>query len=287
MQIYLYMSNFCCNFATAKFDMIMDSKGNARNRAVRRLLYREAQKEAWGLWLLALSFIYVLVSNLLIHCPPLPLCENVLDVMDSIDETVRNCFYGLIAAILFYLLNDFYKNVYKKVDLYNEMYPFLYKLWLKTYQLVLALNNHKLDESQTNEELLSSIISNLCGISDKEASFRSKSEISANMVHLLYGFWSDIQKDKEKFLKVYSEVITKEEYFKLNDKELDTSVERLKEYCPNDNQITSGKKITIRDYDILRAIYLILNFKLDLAAMVNKYSIYYYSNASGVRKDAF
>lgn len=153
--------------------------------------------------------------------------------------------------------------------------------------MVFALNNYKLDESQNNEEMFSSIVSNLCGVTEEKTSFSSKSNIPAGMVHLLNIQWPDILKDKEKFLKVYGDVITKEEYFKLNDKELDTSVERLKEYSPNDEQIVSGEKIKIRDYDIQRAIYLILNFKTDLAVMVNQYSAYYYSDARDVRKDAF
>ena len=63
--------------------------------------------------------------------------------------------------------------------------------------------------------------------------------------------------------------------------------ERLKEYSPNDNQIREGKLILIRDYDIQRALYLILNFKTDMAKMVNKYSVFYYGDQRGVRKDAF
>jgi hypothetical protein len=281
------MSKFITTFAVAKVCRIMESNRKARNRAIKRLLCREAKKEVWVLFILAFSMVYALVSNLLMHCSPLPLPATILDIMVSVDETLRNCCYGLITGITFYLLNDLYKNVYKKVDLYNEMYPYLYKLWLKTYQMVLAINDHKLDELQTNEELHASIILNLCGPSEKEPSLRSKSEILASEVHLLNAFWPDILKDKEKFLNVYGDIITREEYSKLNDKELDTSVERLKVYEPNDEEIISGMMITIRDYDIQRAIYLILNFKADLAAMVNKYSLYYYNEERGIRKDAF
>lgn len=265
----------------------MKAKKTTRNKAIWQLLCRDARRERYVLLILVFSVLYALLSNLLTYCPPLHLPIPVLNIMASVDETLRNCCYGLIAGITFYLLNDLYKNVYKKVDLYNEMYPYLYKLWLKTYQLVLALNDHKLDESQTNEELHASIILNLCGPSEEEPSMRSTSEILASEVHLLNAFWPDILKDREKFLNVYGDIITREEYSKLNDKELDTSVERLKGYEPNNEEIISGMEITIRDYDIQRAIYLILNFKADLAAMVNKYSINYYNEERGIRKDAF
>ena len=115
-----------------------------RNKAIGQLLRQGAKNERMVLWALSFSVIYALVSNFLTHCPPLPLSANILDIMASIDETIRNCCYGIIAGISFYLLNDFYKNAYKKVDIYNDMYPNLYNLWLKPYQLVLALYNLRL-----------------------------------------------------------------------------------------------------------------------------------------------
>ena len=104
---------------------------------------------------------------------------------------------------------------------------------------------------------------------------------------MLFTLWSDIAEDKKKFLEVYDHVIAREEYLKLNDKELDIMGERLKGYIPEGEQIRHGVSITIRDYDIQRAIYLILTFKTDLALMVNKYAINYYDYQRGIRKDAF
>ena len=249
-----------------------------------------AKNEKMVLWVLSFSVLYVLVSNLLTHCPSLPLPANILNVMASVDETIRNCCYGMIAGISFYLLNDFYKNAYKKVDVYNDMYPNLYSLWLKTYQLILVLNNHELDESLSNDELHSSIINHLCRQSEEDAEnvkFSTTREIFSGDFHLLLVMWYDIAQDKRKFLEVYGHIIEREEYLKLNEKELDIMEERLKEYSPNDSQIREDKPITIRDYDIQHAIYLILNFKTDMAKMVNKYSIFYYGDQRGVRKDAF
>lgn len=265
----------------------MQLNSKARNKAIRRLMRLGYKREGIVLCVLAFSGIYALVSNLLTHCPTLPLPSNVLDIMASVDETFRNCCYGLIASITFYLLIDFYKYSYKKVDVYNDMYPSLYKLWMKIYQLVLALNDRKLEKSQNNDELLSSIVANLCKQAEKESTHRMTREISSDMFHLLFVLWSDALKDKEKFLETYGHTIEREEYAKLNDKELDTSLERLKEYVPNDEEIVKSIPITIRDYDIQRVVYLILKYKADLASMVKKYSIFYYGDQRGIRKDAF
>lgn len=265
----------------------------ARNKAIRRLMCQNARKERIVLWIGAIPLIYALASNLLKQYSFLPFSNNVLYIFSSFDETARNCFYGLVAAIAFYLLNDFYKNAYQKVDIYNDMYPNLYRLWLKTYQLILAINDHELDKSHSNEELQSSIITNICGQQNKEEGeedndvHKTTQEILASDLHLLFVLWSDIAEDKKKFLEVYGHVITREEYLKLNDKELDIMGGRLKGYIPEDEQIRHGMSITIRDYDIQRAIYLILTFKTDLASMVNKYSINYYDDQRGIGKDAF
>jgi len=263
--------------------MRLNSK--ARNKAILRLMHQGYKKEGIVLFVLSFSLIYALVSNLLTHCTPMPLPTKVLDILASIDETFRNSCYGLIASTAFYLAIDFYKSSYKMIDIYNDMYPSLYNLWLKTYQLVCALNNFNIDKAQKNEELQASIIENFCNQVKEEPINRTTRKISSDLFHLLYVQWEDALKDKRKFLETYGHILEREEHAKLNDKELDTSLERLKEYVPSDEQI--AKAITIRDYDIQRAIYLILKYKTDLASMVNKYSVFYYGDQRGIRKDAF
>ena len=258
-----------------------------RIKAILRLMRREYKIEGIVLFVLFFSLVYALASNLLTHCTPLPLPTNVLDILASIDETVRNACYGLIASTAFYLFNDFYKSSYKKVDIYSDMYPSLYNLWLKAYQLVFALNNFHIDESLTNKELQASIITNFCKQDKEEQTNGMTRIISSDLFHLLYVQWDDALKDKRKFLETYGHILEREEHAKLNDKELDTSLERLKEYVPSDEQIAKTIPITIRDYEIQRAIYLILKYKTDLASMVNKYSVFYYGDQRGIRKDAF
>lgn len=265
----------------------MEQNYKTRNKAIWQLIRQKIIKERMVLYVLTFSLIYALVSNILTHCSPLNLPTSALGVMASIDETLRNCCYGVIASITFYLINDFYKNVYKKVDLYNDMYPSIYRLWLKVYQLLLAINNFELDETLTNDALQASIIKNLRMNKKDDSSRNVNIDIRANLFHIINVIWEDSIKDKEKFLEVYGHIIEREEYSKLNDKELDISVERLKEYTPDDEHNVKALPITIRDYEIQRAIYLIIKYKSDLASMVNKYSIFYYGKERGIRKDAF
>ena len=78
---------------------------------------QNAKQERIVLWIGAISLIYALASNLLKQYSLLPFSNDVLYILSSLDETFRNCCYGLAAGITFYLLNDFYKNAYQKVDI--------------------------------------------------------------------------------------------------------------------------------------------------------------------------
>lgn len=249
-------------------------------------MLQKIDEERIVLCILTVSFSYALISNLITHCSPLPL-YNILDIMASIDETLRNCCYGVIASIAFYLVNDFYKNSYKQVDLYSEMYPDLYDLWFKTYQLVLALNNYELCKEHNNDELRSSIVERLSNQNGLGTYSNIVLEVPSDEFHILYVLWNEELKDKDKFLEVYGHVINREEYSKLNDKELDFSIESLKEHKPDDEQIAKATMVSIRNYDLQCTINLILKYKTDLASMVNKYSIFYYGNQRGIQKNAF
>jgi len=287
--VNLHILDFFSNFAhkiVQKGENRMVSNYKLRNKAIKRLFLLEFKEEKMLRWILRCSFVYALLSNILLKCPALPLPSPILYVMASIDETLRNFCYGIFASTLFYLFIDFYKNKCRTVDARNEMYPNLYTLWHKSYQLVSILNNHALDEILSDEELLSSINLNLCGKEDEESG-PSSCKMSSSKFHTLFIFWSDLLKDKDKFLDIYGSVISTEEYSQLNDKELDYSIEVLKEYLPSDDQIRNAKTITIRKHSIQRAIYLIVTLKRSLAKMVNKYSVNYYDDEIGIKREAF
>ena len=265
----------------------MDVDYKARKKAIRWLIVQQIEREKVVLYFLVFAVLYALVSNFLALCSPFSPSTDIWRFMASCDETLRNCCYGVIAGITFYIINDFYKNIYQKVDLYNEMYPGLYDLWWNIKLLILCINDNKIDRSLSNEELKTSIITYLSHESGEERAYRRTRKISAREYQLLCNLWTEASEDKKKYLETYGHLITRVEYSKLNDRELDISVERLNGYAPDDEHISKDMMISITERDLQRAIYLILKYKTDLALMVNKYSIYYYGNQRGVRKDAF
>jgi len=257
-----------------------------RSKIIIKKFCENFNKEHTVKWFFIGSGLYALVSNLLLHCSPLDINPTVLYYMAAVDETLRNCSYGIFASITFYLINDFYKNIYSKVDLYNEMYPDLYNLWLKVYQLVLSLTDYNLNEKQSNDEIKNIILNNI-RLKDNKGDNTRQSHIPIDYFHLLYVLWLDADKDKTKFLHVYGNIISRVEYSKLDDKENDLLIEELKQLLPKEKQFTKGMTVTMDAHALERLIYIILLYKSNLATMVNEYSEFYYCKQPLIRKDAF
>lgn len=264
----------------------MKRKYCSRYKVLTKLLIEGLFNEFPLLFICSLAIIYAFVSNFLLSFPPLNISETTLHVLSSIDVVLRNCCYGIVAGVIFYFINDFFKNIVKNIDSYNEMYPDVYNLWLKSHQLVLALSGYKYNESHDQETVMGLMTSYFYG---KKKLHRSYSKISIDLdrFHLLVILWTEANKDKNKFLDAYGPIISRSEYSKLNDKELDTSLERITAIMPNVDYFEKGMTVEVWDNDIQRVLFLILNYKSCLVNMVNKYSKYYYADERGIRKDAF
>jgi len=263
---------------------IAKAEEKARRRIIiKQLVLERLRDERVVLTILCIAIFYALVSNILLHVPPLRINPILLDMMASLDDVIRNCCYGVVASIAFYFLNDYYKKIESKVDEYCGMYPDLYELWLKVYQLVLALSNQKCVSKQNQKETIDDIVQYVCknNIDSRDL------EVEVDIYHTMLLLWTELFKEKKKFLEVYGNTISREEYFKLNDNEYATSLEILNDAMPKMNNYEKGMTVSISSHYLQRTIYLIVKYKSDLAKMVNKYSRYYYGNQRGIRTDAF
>ena len=257
--------------------MKQDKSSNSRSKVIRHILCLNLKDEGTAKWSFIIASTYALISNFLYRCPPLNIDPTILNVMASLDEVIRNCCYGVMASISFYIFHDFIKNHKAKVDLYNDMFEELDKLCWEVKKLIKFACNNQFDESQDILATAQSICSHLCINEKKRMTGSSTNEIAIENFHFLQTTWSEIQIQKKKFLEVYGNDIDRVEFFKLNNREYEISDERLKNIMPEVETFEKGMTVTIRDYDIQRASYLIVEFYLVLAKMVDKYSIYNYS----------
>ena len=121
--------------------MVRRKENNVRNRSqiITGLMLKRLMQEKILLAFLVGSILYGFISNLLIGYN-ITVCPSWFSVIGkSIDDVIRNTCYGVIAGISFYLVNDLYKNVYTKVDVFNAMFNKLYMILFNATSLVQAV----------------------------------------------------------------------------------------------------------------------------------------------------
>lgn len=257
-----------------------------RDRIIWKLVRERYKGEIVIRLALLLSIAYATISCFMLRYNPIDINPVILDIMATFDEVIRNCCYSVIAGIVFYILNDFYKNIYSLVDTYNGMYPELYKLWLKVYQLILSLNEYKYDESP-KDDVYNLLLANFVKEDDIHQAGFGNVEIPYDKGHLLLFLWTDVNTERRKFLETYGNIISRNEYSKLNNNEYDVGVDILKEAIPQIEHYEKDMTVTISNHCIQRTIFLICILKNDLVTMANKYSKFYYENQKGIRTDVF
>lgn len=262
--------------------MIKKDKGKSREKIIWQLFCKRVGEETYLIYSLGGAFVYLFISMLISrYCS---CCTNPPLIWLSVDGFLRNFSYGLITSILFYYLIDFFRNVKKNVDTYNEMFPDLYNLWLKAFQLILEVSDFKYKDSYSEEEALNIIYKNISGHKIGETNALCD-RIDIGVFHSLMVSWSEVNNRRKKFLDVYGSTISREEYSKLVDYEFITSVDYLAETMPSVEHFEKGMTVVVNSREMQHTIYLIWMCKSYLTEMVNKYSEYYYGNSYNIRID--
>lgn len=257
-----------------------------RNRIIWKLIREKYKNEVFVISALLLSITYTIVSSFCLRCSPLIINSTILDIMASLDEVIRNCCYGVIAGIVFYFLNDFYKSTYSLIDTYNRMFPELYKVWLKIYQLIFTLSDQKYDISH-KDDVYNFLLANFVKEDDIHKENFKNIETPYDKCHLLLWLWTDVNIERKKFLEIYGNIISREEYSKLNYNEYDVSIDMLKAVISETEHYEKEPTVSIPNRYIQRTIFLICTLKNDLVIMANKYSKFYYETRRGIRTDVF
>ena len=240
------------------------------------------ERLAYGFLLIA--FVYALVSNILYKCDPLSIDPRLLSIMDSVDGVIRNFCYGIGASICFYLFHDVIRNHRKTVETYNDMYEELHKLWWSIRSPLMILCEDIFKYPQDKETLIQKLCLCFCKIKKEQITLAGVTKLSISDVHYLLTTWILVMDEKKKFLEVYGDVISREEFLRINNIEYDYCLQRLKEVMPKMETFEKGQVVNMRDFDIMMTSKLMLELQSDLAKMVNKYSIYDYSDSKYKKK---
>lgn len=230
------------------------------------------------------AFVYALISNILYKCTPLPIDARLLSIMDSIDVVLRNFCYGIGASVFFYLFHDVIRNHRNTLDTYNEMFEELHKLWWSIRSPLMILCDDIFKYPQSKESLIQKIYLRFCTTKKERFTLASVTKLPISDADFLLNTWTNVMTEKKKFLEVYGDIISREEFLKLNNSEYDYCLQRLKDVMPEVEIFEKGQVVIMRDFDILMTSRLMLEFQSDLAKMVNKYSIYDYSETKYKKK---
>lgn len=260
------------------------SKSKYKDKVLCQTLRNRMKEERLAFGIFFIAFAYALVSNILYKCEPLPIGTRLLSIMDSVDGVIRNFCYGIGASVCFYLFHDVVHNHRKTVETFNNMFEELHKLWWSIRLPLMILCEDIFKYPQDKEALTQKLYLCICKTKKEHITLASVTKLSVSDVHNLLTTWTLVMDEKEKFLEVYGNVISQEEFLKINNIEYDYCLHRLKEVMPEMETFEKGLVVNMRDYDIMMTSKLMLELQSDLAKMVNKYSVYDYSDSKYKKK---
>ena len=260
------------------------SKSNYKDKVLCQTLRDRMKKERLAFGILLIAFVYALASNILYKCEPLSIDPRLLSIMYSIDGVIRNFCYGIGASVCFYLFHDVIRNHRKTVETYNDMFEELHKLWWSIRSPLMILCEDIFKYPQDKEVLTQKLYLRFCKTKKEQITLAGVTKLSVSDVHYLLTTWTLVMDEKKKFLEVYGNVISREEFLKINNIDYDYCLQRLKEVMPEMETFGKDQVVNMRDFDIMMTSKLMIELQSDLAKMVHKYSIYDYSDSKYKKK---
>lgn len=248
-----------------------------RSKVVNKLFIEEIKNEKTAIRLLIAAMIYALLSCIFYRCDPFPFSDNILNILASIDEFIRNCCFGVVASVTFYLFHDYIRNLKKKVDIRNSLFSKIYDLWWNMFIQLKMISNDEFKCTLSIDDAFNMILFRFYPEPKEAITGASVTQISyVDFYHIQTG-WEFAMLEKKKFLEIYGNDISRKEFLKLNDVEYDIACERLRDLKLEDESTEKNKTVTIRVFDLHKVIRLMVQYQSVLAEMVVSYSKYDYS----------
>ena len=257
-----------------------------RSQVIYKLMWEKLKSETVVMAFLIAAILYSLISSLLINYDCAALAPWFSKIGKSFDEVIRNTCYGVIAGISFYLVNDFYKNIYTKVDVYNAMFNKLYITLFNATSMVQAISGDQYEKTMGREQMFKCIMGYLCDDKDdfhQIGSLVKNRNISVEHFIELADKWEDANGMRKGFLDVYGNMLTRDEQYSLSRYDYDQKTDLLRT-IDNSVRDSDQQKTEILDRDIASIVNMIVGYKLCLTDLANKYNSYAYSMARQKRR---
>lgn len=243
------------------------------------LMWNALKQDKMLIWIFFFSALYAFVSNFISSNCPIS-CEPLLaNLGNAVDGVLRNTCYGVIAGIAFYLINEIYKNAYKKTDVYNTMFGELFMVEFNAYTLVEAISGDKYDKDMSREQLFQCIMEYICNENDEFhqlGSFVKYRHLSLERIALLVYKWNEANSKRRVFLSNYGDMLTRDEFCNLNrfdDNYVSSLIRTFDLMIKTSNQ----EYLKVLDNDITTTVNWIIAYKITITDLTKKYITYSYS----------
>lgn len=254
-------------------------------RTYSQILKRELQlrlrQEEFLIRLLIAALAYSLISNVISKCCPIMCIAILANIGNAIDELLRNICYSIIAGIVFYIINDLYKNVVKRVSEMDKMFHELLYLQVNANILLSYISSDKYDKSMSREQAFQCIMKYICN-EDIEfnivGSLSKTRTIAVDVISIFVNKWREINKMQATFLTTYGDLLEREEILKLNrcNDYLDSEII---DYLNMQLENTNEEFVQVLEHGIALIVNRFIGYKIYLTDLAKKYINYNYSKS--------
>jgi hypothetical protein len=257
----------------------MGKRVRTYSQIFKREMRKWIEKEKFLKNLFVIALCYSLLSNIISRCCPIECSAGIANIGNAIDELLKNICYSVLAGIIFYIINDVYKNLINRISETDKMFYEILRLQVCANSALYMLSGNNYDKSMNREQAYQCIMTYLFNEKVDYRIIGSITKIRSIRLEdcvVIVGKWKDLMKMQKDFEEVYGDLLEREEVRRLNNLD-DNMVQEVIDYL--DIQIDNNEKnenIKIRDYDITIVINRIMGYKEYLTVLAKKYVNYAY-----------
>lgn len=256
----------------------MDKSIRTQSQIIRREMQQRLTKEKTLVCLFIVALAYSLISNTVSKCCPIECDIAVANMGNAIDELLRNICYSIIAGVIFYIINDIYRNVIIRVSDMDSMFGELLLLYSNACSMLQKISNNTYNDCMDLSQGYKCIMKYLCN-EDVEFRYFGNPYISHTIevddCALLVNNWKDANKVRNDFLCAYGELLERQEIYRLNGFE-DSLVSDIVSFLNTQIEEAGDERIQVSDYDITIIVNRIINYKKYITYLAKKYVKYNY-----------
>lgn len=258
--------------------MLMETKIRTHSQIIKReMQLRLTQENTLVLFFIA-ALAYCLISIIVSNCCPIECVSLLANIGNAVDDLFRNICYGIIAGVIFYFINDIYRNVIMRVSDMDSMFGELLLLYSNACNMLQTISNNTYNNCMDLKQGYKCIMKNLCN-EDVEFRYFGNPYIShiikVDDCALLVNKWKDANKVRYDFLCAYGELLERQEIYRLNGFD-DSLVSDIVSFLSRRIEEADGEIIQISDYDITVIVNRTINYKKYLTYLAKKYVKYNY-----------